>query len=931
MTSEGPHHPGQQPDEVSPGAGAPAPYGVANPDLGWAPPPPAARPNPPAPAWAAQHDQPPTAAWGAVPVPQNDQPPTAAWPAPQGNPWGAMPPGDQPSAAARGAAQVPQPQPGEPAAWGQQQPAATQPAWTQSDQAAYGQGEQGAPAWTPGQGEQSTPAWTPGQGEQSTPAWTPGQPAPNGNAQPDWGAQPDQPAPAWGGAAEPAPPAWGQAEPAVRGAARVPGPANPPQEAWHNPDDPARSGGWNATQQDDPAHSGGWPAETPAQQQDDPTRSGGLVAGSPAAAQDDPARSGGWTAGPPAEQQPGAAEQAPPAWGQAEPAARGAARVPVPGPASPPQEAWHNPDDPARSGGWNATQQDDPAHSGGWPAETPAQQQDARPEAPGWASAEPTSVPPARASASVGVDGPPAWGAPAEDLQPWSAERPAVPDVEPWAPGEAWGRAEAEPAAQQAGGGWEPSQPENRPLYQPAPAPGVSPANAVPLPIQEQRVPGASLAAAMPADYAPPAQFAPGGEPLARAEQPGTESAGVDAGWGRAEDPQSPAGPLVPAPRASTESGASARVAVPGSGGEAPAGGGVSASASVPMASRVVPPTDHPAHPGGTPTPQPRVYGRPARPEPVDEPAHAEEPAFHTDHNPPPARYDDPGAQGRYDDRGPLRFDEPQQHGFGDGPAQHHGFGEPPQQHGFGEPPQQHGFGEPPQQHGFGDGPGVAPSAFPPGVPSFADPVPSNRPMNGTRPHGGPERPGEQYAGPGASAAGHGAAPAPGPNPFGEPDHGGFPPAFPPGGPHQAGPHQAAPHQAAQPWGAEPEQNRFDSFKPDAAEPKAEAPTPKVRNGRVLAVVLLAAVLILAVPLGLLFLLGKVGGDEKPAGFNPAVGSCVKQSGGTAAAATCGEAGSFTVVSRADNKDKCADPAQPYVVLPGSGADRVLCLKPAGK
>ncbi|GAA2702229.1 hypothetical protein ACFY2R_00685 [Micromonospora olivasterospora] len=796
MTSEGPHHPGQQPDEVSPGTGAPAPYGVANPDLGWAPPPPAARPSPPAPAWAAQQNQPPTAAWGAAP-PQNDQPPTQAW----------------------GAAQTPGPQPGEPGAWGPQPTAAAQPAWAQSDQ----------PAWAPG--------------EQGGPAWGTAQPAANGAAQPAWGAaQPEQPAPAWTGVAEQPPPAWGQAEPAVRGAARVPAPASLPQDAWNNQDDPARSGGWPAGQ------GGGQPTTS----------------------------------------------------------------------------AWPAADEPGPTGAW-----------GGAPVPPP---QDTRPDKPDWASAEPTSVPPARTTATAGVDGPPAWGAPGSQ-QPWSAERPAVPDVEPWAPGEAWGRTEAEPAAPQQAGGWEPGQPEDRPLYQPAPAPGISPANAVPLPPQEQRVPGASLAGAPPADYLPPAQFTPSGEPPARSEQPGPESTGVDAGWGRTEEPQPPAGPVVPTPRVSAESGAAARAAVPVSGGEVPAGGAgsVSASASVPMASRVMPPADQPVHPGGTPTPQPRVYGRPARPESVDEPAQVEEHGFHADHNPPPPRYedpaapgryddagtpgryddpgagrfDDPGSQGRFDDRGPQRFDEPQQHGFGE-------------QQGFGE---QHGFGDGPgQQHGFGDGPGVAPPAFPPGVPSFADPVPSNRPMNGTRPHGGSEHPGEHFGGPGPSAGGgtavHGAVPAPGPNPFGEPDHGGYPP----GGPHHSGPPQAAPA-----WGAEPEQNRFDAFKPEAGEPKTEAPTPKVRNGRVLAVVLLAAVLILAVPLGLLFLLGKVGGDEKPAGFNPAVGSCVKRSGDTAAAATCGEAGSFTVVSRVANKDKCADPGQPYVVLPGSGADRVLCLKPAGK
>ncbi|MEK8108759.1 hypothetical protein NKG94_35305 [Micromonospora sp. M12] len=73
-----------------------------------------------------------------------------------------------------------------------------------------------------------------------------------------------------------------------------------------------------------------------------------------------------------------------------------------------------------------------------------------------------------------------------------------------------------------------------------------------------------------------------------------------------------------------------------------------------------------------------------------------------------------------------------------------------------------------------------------------------------------------------------------------------------------------------------------------------------MRNGRVLAAVLIAAVLILAVPLGLLLLLGKVGGDDSPA-FNPAVGTCVKRSGeGGASAADCGESGAFTIVSKVD-------------------------------
>jgi hypothetical protein len=89
--------------------------------------------------------------------------------------------------------------------------------------------------------------------------------------------------------------------------------------------------------------------------------------------------------------------------------------------------------------------------------------------------------------------------------------------------------------------------------------------------------------------------------------------------------------------------------------------------------------------------------------------------------------------------------------------------------------------------------------------------------------------------------------------------------------------------------------------------------------------VLAAAVLLLAVPLGTLWLLGRTG--DPP--FNPAVGSCVKQDGGGAAAAACSDAGAYTVVSKASDPAKCADPKQPHVVLPEVEGDNVLCLRPA--
>ncbi|MGC1211479.1 MAG: hypothetical protein WA890_09495, partial [Micromonospora sp.] len=85
MTSEAPHRPGQEPGEVPPGAGGSTPYGdrtaqqdngyPGSPDLGWAPPPPAGRPDQPAPAWATQDDQPPAPAW----APPGGQPPAATW------------------------------------------------------------------------------------------------------------------------------------------------------------------------------------------------------------------------------------------------------------------------------------------------------------------------------------------------------------------------------------------------------------------------------------------------------------------------------------------------------------------------------------------------------------------------------------------------------------------------------------------------------------------------------------------------------------------------------------------------------------------------------------------------------------------------------------------------------------------------------------
>jgi hypothetical protein len=596
-------------------------------------------------------------------------------------------------------------------------------------------------------------------------------------------------------------------------------------------------------------------------------------------------------------------------------------------------------------------QQTEPQQSG-W--DTPGGQ--SRP-AEAWPPAEPPA-PPARATASVGRADVPAWGAgtgrPSDDVVP---PRPVVPEGEPWSADEVWGKAVSDPApAEPAAPGWEPSShAENSPTYQPPPGPGISPANAVPLPPQEARIPGASLAASPPADFAPPAPFAAPGDQPSYGEPAGHDAPG-DA-WG-AEVAQAGA-PAVPHPRTSPES----------TGGES--GASISASASVPVASRVMPPTDQGLHQSAIPTPQPRVYGRPSQPaDGPDQPEHGGQPEPHRfgpsggaggrfDGEPEP-RFD--GGPGRFDGGPAPRFDGGPDDRFGGG--QDNRFGGPDERfesgpdnrfdggpgdrfdggHGerfdgrpgdrfdgpgrFDNGPgarfderDQPGFGEMPASASAPPVPQPALHPFPPGVPTFNDPVTNQRPVNGTKPHGEPARAGDRYSGAAAPVSpgmmGH------------DPGHGspdatrGFPAAFPTPGDQ--------PERPLWDLGEPPQgdQNRFDAFKPEATESKpAEQPTPKVRNGRVLMAVLTAAVLILVVPLGALWALGKLGGSDKPA-FNPAVGSCVKQSGEGAVAANCDEQGAFKVVSKVDDKAKCTDASQPRVELPGNSATRVLCLGPA--
>jgi hypothetical protein len=124
-------------------------------------------------------------------------------------------------------------------------------------------------------------------------------------------------------------------------------------------------------------------------------------------------------------------------------------------------------------------------------------------------------------------------------------------------------------------------------------------------------------------------------------------------------------------------------------------------------------------------------------------------------------------------------------------------------------------------------------------------------------------------------------------------------------------------------WPGPAEQNRFDQFKSDAAPVKPE--TPHVKMLPILISVVIGAVVLLGVVFGIVYLVA--GGSNET--FSVNTGECVKRDGDAAVKADCGDASSFEVVSIVDDKAKCADPGQPYVVNPTSdGKNQVLCLKP---
>jgi hypothetical protein len=252
-----------------------------------------------------------------------------------------------------------------------------------------------------------------------------------------------------------------------------------------------------------------------------------------------------------------------------------------------------------------------------------------------------------------------------------------------------------------------------------------------------------------------------------------------------------------------------------------------------------------------------------------------------------------------------------------------------------------------PQQSGFSpDRPrlgGVYPGAAGPSGPGAAAPG-SGGPRSGGPSSGGPSSggpgsggpglagPGPGIPGPGGFSPNNGLGPNDGPGPYdGSSGYDGGYDGYGQNGPGGFGPQSRStvtppgPDETASwPGPAEGDQGRFDQFKPDAAEPAPKPEPPRVRMLAVVLGVVLAAALVIGVALGIVWLIAR-GSDN---GFSASAGDCVARSGDEAVKANCGDAGSFTVVSVVDNKDKCPDANQPYVLNPGKDG-KVLCLKPS--
>jgi hypothetical protein len=424
---------------------------------------------------------------------------------------------------------------------------------------------------------------------------------------------------------------------------------------------------------------------------------------------------------------------------------------------------------------------------------------------------------------------------------------------------------------------------------------------------------------------------------------------------GRAAD-----APVVPQPRTPIESPAAQHgtAAVPSSatGTARP----VSASASVPMASRVLPPLDGDESVQPAAAPRARVYGRTPQADPgtaAQPPAGAvPAPAFGGHREPESAARDagvrDPGA---HEPTGPgPAAGEPVR----DAGAYGSGFAAPEQRAGTplspAAPPAPPAavratasarVTPPPNGHSFAPGSPAAPPTG--GAPVRPDTVPYSEPTSDLAGRGhGPAAPQAPYGEHTSDLAGRGPyVPAPAlptlhPSVPADARTSGFAgrtgaPGVYPGTTSRATVTPPGPADTSS-WSGpadQGEQGRFDAFKPEIkaeVTPAADADKsepPNVSKLPVLLGIILVSALLLGGALGIVWLLAR----PSSSGFDVNVGQCVKRNGDNAVTATCGDAGAYEVVSKVDTKEQCADPRLPYVLNPaGNGRSQVLCLKPRG-
>jgi hypothetical protein len=125
------------------------------------------------------------------------------------------------------------------------------------------------------------------------------------------------------------------------------------------------------------------------------------------------------------------------------------------------------------------------------------------------------------------------------------------------------------------------------------------------------------------------------------------------------------------------------------------------------------------------------------------------------------------------------------------------------------------------------------------------------------------------------------------------------------------------------------DQNLPDPFQ--AEQPNRIKPSSGSGHVRMLPVLLsvvIGAILLVGIAIGIVWLISR-GSDSN---FDVGAGDCVRRSGNTAVKASCSDSGAYKVVSVADTREQCADKNQPYVLNPTKdGKTQVLCLTPSGR